>query len=280
VSERSEPGIPASSERVIDAHLHVGSDSALSGVVSAARGPVAGHGDDPTGGEDPVEQQVRRLDARGVDQAVVLGPSNYLRPDGIADTRRVNDTIAAYRRQRPDRFPAAVGVVEPLFGDRGFDEIERCAHELGMQGITFHCRFQGVSNDSPWIRRYVERIGELGLAVFMHSVGESSAEQLWKTELVASDFPEVRFVVLDAFSTFDQSVQVPNVAARCPNVVFDTSLCHSMSLVVPLVVRCGSARLVYGGELVTVDDVRAAGFGDEDQAAILGGTIRAVLGLS
>ena len=64
-----------------------------------------------------------------VDQAIVIPSHAYLRPDGIADTRRVNDHIAAYREHDPKRFPAALGIVEPLYGARGLEEIDRLADE-------------------------------------------------------------------------------------------------------------------------------------------------------
>jgi predicted TIM-barrel fold metal-dependent hydrolase len=261
---------------VIDAHLHVGDDHTLTGVVPPLRlGADFGPGDP----ELVLNALVERLDRRGVDKAVAIAPSAYLRPDGLADTRQVNDHVASYRDSRPDRVPAAVGTVEPLYGERGLAELDRCARELDMKGISFHNRFQGVSNDSIWVRRYIERIGELGLIVFMHAVGEAPAEHLWKTAVVARDFPEVQFVILDAFSTFDQSLLVPYVAESCPNTVFDTSLSHNWMYIQNLVDRCGSSRLLYGGETLTVADVRSTGLDREDFDCILGGNISRLLDL-
>jgi predicted TIM-barrel fold metal-dependent hydrolase len=261
---------------IIDAHLHIGEDHSITGVLP----PLGdGFGLGPSDPEAIVEALIPRLDQRGVDQAVALAPSAYLRPDGLADTRRVNDRVAGCRDARPDRVPAAIGTVEPLYGERGFEEIDRCAQELHMKGMTFHNRFQGVSNDSMWVRRYVERIGELGLTVFMHAVGEAPAEFLWKTALVARDFPDIQFVILDAFSTFDQSLLVPYVAESCFNTVFDTSLSHTWMYVQHLVDRCGASRLLYGGETVSVEEVQATRLSSEDKAAILGGNIAALLEL-
>ncbi len=264
-------------EAVIDAHVHVGEDHSLTGVLPPPR-----HEPEPPPSEPEriVAALIRRLDERGVDQAVALAPSAYLRPDGLADTRQINDRVAACRDSRPDRVPVAVGTVEPLYGERGLEEIDRCALELAMKGITFHNRFQGVSNDSVWVRRYIERIGARNLAVFLHAVGEAPAEHLWKTAIVARDFPDIQFVILDAFSTFDQSLLVPYVAESCPNTVFDTSLSHNWMYVRDLVDRCGASRLVYGGETLSVEQIRSTGLNAQDIESILGGNIARLLGLT
>src|SRR5262249_7737777 len=124
--------------RVIDAHNHVGD----------LWGPENLYSDNLTRqGELDRDARARiaALTRRGVDQAVVIAAPSYLRPDGLVDTRRMNDLVAAYRDVDPDRFPAAVGVVEPLYGERGLAEVDRCKFELGLVGISFHTRFQGVS---------------------------------------------------------------------------------------------------------------------------------------
>src|SRR6202011_5057930 len=234
------------------------------------------------------EVRLETMERTGVDQAIVIPGQGYLRPDGLADTRRVNDTVAAYRDRRPDRFPAAVGVVEPLYGERGYEEVGRRRAGLGVLGISFHTRFQGVSTNSLWVRRYLERMAELGLVAFVHAVGESPEESLWKLEAVARDLPELPFVVLDAFSTFEQSMLVPTVAERCPNLVFDTATSHGWGFVAPLVQRCGASRLVYGSDLHSTSNARseltdplpdllAAGLDQADLAAVVGGTIARVL---
>jgi hypothetical protein len=269
---------------MIDAHNHMG-DMAVTGA-TAARGP--GAVDDDL--EHEMDARLRVLDASGVGQAVIIGAHGHLRPDGIADTRRMNDAVAAYRDRMPDRFPAGIGIVEPLYGPRGLEELDRCATELRLAGISFHTRFQGVSSDSPWVRRFVERIGELGMVVYMHSVGESASESLWKVELVANDFPDVQFVVLDAFSTFEQSMLIPRVAERTANLVFDTATAHGWGFMAPLVERCGAARLVYGSDLHSTDhgkllydplaDILSAELKEEDRALILGGNIAGLLDLA
>ena len=124
--------------------------------------------------------RLRIMDEGGVRQALVIPGHGYLRPDGIAATRRVNNEIAAYRDATPDRFPAACGIVEPRDGAAALHEIDRAAGELGLVALSFHTRFQGVSLDSLWIVRYLERMGEVGLVPLLHAMDDTPEESLWK----------------------------------------------------------------------------------------------------
>lgn len=264
---------------VIDIHNHVGA------LAASGRGKTV---------EDLDAEVTRRaavLAERGVDQAVVIASHDYLRPDGIADNRRVNDGIAAVRDRRRDLFPAAVGIVEPLNGERGLAELQRCRDELGLAGISFHTRMQGVGIDSVWVRRYLERMGELGLVPFVHSVGESSAEALWKIDVLAGDFPDLDIVVLDVLSTFEQSLFVPHVAERRPNLYFDTALAHGIGFALNLITRCGADRVLYGSDLYSaasgvpalselLADILAAPLDEADKAAVLGGNAARLLKLA
>src|SRR5438093_11654352 len=201
MSERREPGIPASSERspkgeqrgpatqspragrmtvdatgfdVFDVHHHVGR------AFDALGGELAD--------EQPFEpdefarvelaDRLRIMDEGGVRQALVIPGHGYLRPNGIADTRRVNDEIAAYRDATPDRFPAACGIVEPRDGREALAEIDRAKRELGLVALSFHTRFQGVSMDSHWIQRYLARMSEVGLVPLVHAMDDSPDDAL------------------------------------------------------------------------------------------------------
>ncbi len=259
---------------VVDAHHHVSGPRPLDG--------------DPRPADEDIDARLGVMDALGVAQAILLGDHRYLRPDGIVDTRLVNDALAAYRDRRPDRFPAAIGIVEPLFGDRGFAELQRARDELGLRGITFHTKFQGVAVDSPWVRRYLERMGELGLVPFVHALGEAPSESLWRIAQVAADMPDLTMLVLDVLSTNEQAEHVSRVADAHPNLVFDTGLARGLGYVEMLVTRCGAGRVVYGSDLYAstprhtasmLPGLRSSDLSDDDKAAVLGGNIRRLLGL-
>ena len=163
---------------VFDVHHHVGR------AFDALGGELVAEGDDAAAfARVELADRLRIMDEGGVRQALVIPGHGYLRPDGIADTRRVNDEIAAYRDRTADRFPVACGIVEPTHGAASLAEIARVHDELGLVALSFHTRFQGVSLDSQWILRYLERMGELGLVPILHAMDDTPEEALWKLTL-------------------------------------------------------------------------------------------------
>lgn len=263
--------------RIVDAHHHVGDAHASLGLGAAG------------GGSSEAATRLATMDRHGVDAAVVIPGHGYLRPEGLADTRRVNDGIAAYRDAHPGRFAAAVGIVEPYHGSAGYAELGRVRDELGLVGISFHARFQGVSTDSPLIRALLERMGEHGLVPFVHAMGEAYGEPLWQVQALARDFPDLSFLVLDCFSDFEQCRQALVVAEETPNLVFDTSLAYTFDLVEPFLRRFGPGRLVFGTDLYSaplgyrrthvLGQILDCDVADDVKQAVLADTLERLLGL-
>jgi predicted TIM-barrel fold metal-dependent hydrolase len=266
---------------VFDCHHHVGDvREFLSGDIAGAAPAV----------DEERRQRIGIMDAGGVRQAAVIVGHGYPRPRGIVDTRAINDGIAAYRDAEPDRFPAAVGVVEPLYVEEGLAEIERCARELRLAGLSFHARFQGISMDNPWVRRYVGRMAELGLVPLLHAMTESSDEALWKVGLVAGAFPDVTMLVLDSFSTFEGTKEASVVAERHPNLLFDTSLAYNADFIELFARRFGAERVVFGTDLYSppvgrrishvLGQLLETALSHEDKALIVGGNARRLFGVA
>lgn len=270
---------------IFDCHHHVGDVSEFLGVSLDDAGLSA---DDAEARE--MARRVEIMDAGGVRQACVIPGHGYERTNGIADTQAVNDRIARYRDARPDRFPVAVGIVEPLFGEASLAELDRCKHELGLAGISFHTRFQGASMDSPWIRRYVARMVELGLVPVLHAMTESADEALWKAAQLAAGFPGVPMLVLDAFSTFEGTKQANEVAQQCPHLLWDTSLSYNFDFLEVFAKRFGAQRVVFGTDLYSpplgrrishlVPQILESSLSDDDKRAILGGNARWLYGVT
>ena len=157
-------------------------------------------------------------------------------------------------------------------------------HDLDLDGISFHARFQGVSMDDPWIARGIERMARIGLVPVLHAMTESADESLWKIAQLASSFPEVAMLVLDAFSTFEGTKEVSTIAERCPNLLFDTSLSYNFDFIELFAQRFGASRVLFGTDLYSppigrrvshlVPQILESSLPDADKAAILGGNAR------
>jgi predicted TIM-barrel fold metal-dependent hydrolase len=270
---------------IFDCHHHVGDVRSFM--------PHMGDEDAPTEGAALEAERAERvciMDAGGVRQAAVIPGHAYPRTNGIADTRAVNTRIAAYRDARPDRFPVAIGLVEPIFEEACLPELDRCAQELGIRGISFHTRFQGVSMDSHWVTRYVERVGELGMVPVIHAMTESADEALWKAAEIARAFPDVTMLVLDAFSTFEGTREAFVIAERCPNLLWDTSLSYNFDFLEQFAQQLGAERVVFGTDLYSpplgrrishlVPQIVESSLSDDDKAKIFGGNARTLFGLA
>ena len=274
---------------IIDTHHHVGGVPSLMTTVGSS-GPMKLEADTSWFRDDAeLAARLAIMDDNGVDQSVVIPTHEYLRPDGRTDTSAVNDAIAAYRDNRPDRFVAAVGIVEPLYGDASMDELERIRTDLGLVGVSFHTRFQGVSTDSPLVTRLVVKAAEVGLVPFIHCYADSPDEAPWKILDAAAAVPDTTIVVLDGFSGFERTKEITRAAAEAPNLVFDTSLVFSFDFVEHFVARFGVERVVFGSDMYSVplayrrcyplEQILVCRLDEETKAAILSGNLRRILSL-
>ncbi len=230
---------------VLDVHHHVGNAfRALGGDLESAPGIEASEY-----AAKEVAARLEIMDAAGVQQAIVIPGHGYERTHGLEDTRAENNAIAAYRDARPEHFPAAIGIVEPRDGEASLAELDRAKHELGLAGISFHTRFQGVSLDSQWILKYVARMAEIGLVPVIHAMNETPEEALWKLAIVARSIPETPVLALDAFGSYESTRECSFIAEVAPNILFDTSLSYNFDFIEDFANRFGPERVVFGTDL-------------------------------
>lgn len=235
------------------------------------------------------DNRVRIMEANGVTHAAILAATGYIQADGIRDTMRSNDTIAAYRERDPERFPVACGIVEPLHGSRSLEELKRIKQELRLEGVVWHHRFQGVPVDHQLMRPLLKKVNELGLVPVVHTNAESNMEAVWRLERLALEFPEINFVALDALTTNANSNFVLDVAKRTGNIFFDTAHVRSALYIRRFVESVGSHRLLFGSlfysypasyeRCATLEEVRGAQISTEDVRNILWLNARRLFGL-
>jgi uncharacterized protein len=273
---------------VFDIHHHVGT-----AVDSLGWGDsVNAESDEKDSGTAEVNARIRIMNEGGVRQSLVQPTHTYLRPNGITDTRRVNDSIAEYRDRLPGRFPAACGIVQPQDGLLALDEVDRVASELGLAGISFHTLLQGVSVDSPFVIRTLERVGEQGLLPIIHAVNANPHEALWKVGAVARKFPDLTILVVDALIEMGSALESFYVAELAPNLVFDTTFAFDIDIVEAFVDRFGAERVLFGTDLYSAPGllgrrispllpliVNSPTLSKADKSAILGDNARKLLKL-
>lgn len=229
--------------------------------------------------ERDYKNRVRIMQANGVAMSAILAATGYIQANGIKDTMRCNDTVAAYRKLDPKRFPVACGTVEPLHGARSLGELERMKHELGLDGVVWHNRFQGLAVDHPLMRPLLKKVSALGLVPLVHTNAESNLEAVWRLERLAMEFPEITFVSMDALTTNTNSQLALDIAKRTANILFDTAHVRGAAYIRNFVEAVGSHRLIFGSlfyshpasyeHCLTLEEVKAAQISDDDKANIL-----------
>jgi uncharacterized protein len=228
--------------------------------------------------------RVEMMRANGIDFAGILAATGYMQADGIKATMRSNDTVAAYRRRDPARFPIAAGIVEPLHGPASLDELDRVKHELGLEGVVWHHRFQGVPVDTPLMRPLLKRVAQLGLVPFVHTNAESNLEAAWRLEKWANEFPELTFVAMDALHGNAHGQMVLEIAKRTRNIIWDTSGARNPRFLRRFVEEAGPEKLVLGSTYYSsppsyernheLEVIRESGMREEDLQAVLAGNAK------
>jgi predicted TIM-barrel fold metal-dependent hydrolase len=268
--------------RIFDNHQHVG------GVPGVPGQRFSGVLDDAQREED-FQRRVAVMDRAGIAQAAVMPAHSYPRPNGLADTRAVNDALAAYCARDPARFPAVIGTVEPRYGDDGLVEIDRMG-ALGFKGVSWHHRQQGLPIDHPVMFRIIERMARHNLVPFVHCLADADFEDVWRLCTLAQAFPRTPFLCMDTATDAVNFENAMRCGERAPNMYFDiTSFMLQPDAISRFVSRLGAARLIFGSNLYSmmrthrmreIEAVTAARLPDTARRQILGDNARRILELA
>lgn len=203
--------------------------------------------------EEPIDEQIDKhlnvMDNLGVDRALIMPSHAYPNPNGLADTRELNNRIAATRDEHTDKFPVALGTVEPMYGEPGLKEIDRMMTELNLDGVSWHNRWQRSYVDDPMMYELIERAADHDAVVLLHAYFESNLEEPWRAFRIVENFPDVDFIVADAFSGAKEGKKVTYWASQLDrnNVLFDTSGAkHIYKQIRPFIEQVGVENIVFG----------------------------------
>lgn len=225
--------------RVLDIHQHVGTL-----VVHANdEGPEAAVSSDQ-------ERRREIMHGFGVTRAALAPSLQYERPDGWRDTVRLNDAVASYAASAPDDFPITFGTVDLLSGEAHCrTEMDRLV-EIGMSGVMWHHRYQGMFLDDRRMHPLLDRAAEQGLVVALHLFADSTMEEPDALERLAVAHPDQTLLALDAFTSFAQIKALLPILDRCPNIVLDTAGVFPLGRLVDQVVAAiGHERLIFGTDM-------------------------------
>ncbi|RMF89550.1 MAG: hypothetical protein D6733_06080 [Methanobacteriota archaeon] len=129
--------------QIIDSHVHLG-------------GPDRGDGASLS-----PEELIQRMDAAGVDRAVVF-PFNEPGPDGSFS--RANDFIASAVESYPERI-IGFARLDPNRGEAALLELDRAIGGMELKGIKLHPKGQGFTPSNEHVLKIVERAAKFGVPV-------------------------------------------------------------------------------------------------------------------
>lgn len=147
---------------------------------------------------------LRYMDAQGVQRCGLI---NYVAPDTLGFTEKVNDFVSAYVRDHPDRLIAYGGVHPRLGGDAADAKRKvRALQQMGIRALKIHPSHQLVhANDhvrgNARLGAIYETAQELGMPVMVHT-GTSmfpSARNRFGHPLelddVCADYPDLKVIM-------------------------------------------------------------------------------------
>jgi len=200
---------------------------------------------------------------------------------------------SALNRSMAEAFPPSDPLVVPGAtlhpGDNIAQVVEEAIGELGLRVFKLHCAVGGFSVDDPRLGPLWRRVSAGGQPVVIH-VGRSVAgttepDDLRRLAAVAERWPDARIVV--AHCGAPRVAETLALLRRTRSMLAD--LTPVVGALVPLVrddLEGLERRLLFGSDVpnvaVTIEaalaHVRSWGLAPDDEAAVLGGTARALLG--
>lgn len=248
---------------IIDTHSHIGTTI------------TSGQGQD-------VSTWLKGMDAAGIGQSIISAAAGGLQAGGLADTRAMNDIIAAAVRQYPDRFPVGLAGIEVRHGEAGYGEVRRSLGELGLKGMVFHATFEGFSVDSPAFHAVLAAAGRTRALILLHSTPDGRANPT-AIAAVAAKFPNLTFVLGHPVFTDDQRKQAAAAVKANGNLHLDLAYQDDPKTTEFFVSEVGADRVFYGSDAPYFDPAKViasidrAGISPADREKILSGNAKKLI---
>ena len=203
---------------VIDCHCHAGKGDGLTGPWDTAA---------------PLDHYLRRATRAGIDRTVLFAAFN-------SDYAAANREVARIVASRPGRFYAFAFVHPERDRGRVSQMVREAVERFGFAGIKVH------RHDGRITREICQAARVFRVPILYDVAGEVS-----QVELLATEYPDVRFIIphLGSFAD-DWSAQLALIdhLARHPNVFADTSGVRRFDLLEQAVRRAGANKILFGSD--------------------------------
>jgi aminocarboxymuconate-semialdehyde decarboxylase len=126
----------------------------------------------------PVSDRLQRMDAQGIDVAVLSINPNWYGLDRDLVTQVIdvqNEAVAEFCAAHADRF-AAFASVALQFPELAADQLERSMRKLGLRGAAIGGSVAGQELADPKFHPFWAKAEELGAVVFIHPQGSAAGE--------------------------------------------------------------------------------------------------------
>jgi hypothetical protein len=256
------------SEAIVDVHAHIGR------TISSGEGQSA-------------DGCLEAMAGAGIGKAFLSPVAGGRQVDGVLDTMRENDAIAAAMRAHPDRFPIGLAGVEVRHEERALEELERAFRTLGLHGLAFHAIFQGFTVGAGGVLDpLLDLADQRGALCLMHAMPEAggfSMESPRAIGALAARYRNVTFIMGHPAITEDQRAVAMEAAAGRENLHLDLAFQHSSETVEVLVRALGAERILFGSDSpfrdpkATIASVQAARISDAQKERILGANARELI---
>lgn len=237
---------------IIDFHTHCFPDA----LAEKALGKLSAIGKLPTHSDGTVAGTLAKMDACGIDRAVVLNIATN-------DRQTANVNRFAVETNRNPRL-VALGSVNPTSSEAVIDAELTNLAEAGIPGIKIHPDYMGVTIDDARFAPILARCAELGLFVVTHAGWDfispdkihASPERIAR---VLRAHPRLKLVAAH-FGGARQWDEVERLLVGGP-VWFDTSLTSLFALdpaqLARMISRHDSDRILFGSDLPWCDPSEA-----------------------
>lgn len=118
-----------------------------------------------------LEKHIAFMDLAGIDMVVLSSAAGFV--NDLNRCRMVNDKLKWVEGRFPGRI-LGMAHVPPLGGEASLRELERAALDLGFKGVAIPALLGEVELDAPVLRPFYQKVGELGLFIFIHPALSSS----------------------------------------------------------------------------------------------------------